>query len=217
MSNNMGLSFLYGDYIKGVLPEQEKQLADFKRYFLEWNAKINLISRKDTEAFEVKHVLHSLAIARFIRFNPGAVVLDLGTGGGFPGIPLAILNPEVHFILVDSIEKKIRAVADIVECLEFRNVEVVRGRVEELSVQVDYIVSRAVAPMDELVRWTKKQLRPGQAGSLPNGWVVLKGGDLKEELMNYRKEVEIQPLKKYFDDEFFDTKVIVYLARQIIV
>ena len=145
------------------------------------------------------------------------MVLDLGTGGGFPGIPLAILNPEVHFILVDSIEKKIRAVADIVECLELRNVEVVRGRVEELSVQVDYIVSRAVAPMDELVRWTKKQLRPGQAGSLPNGWVVLKGGDLKEELMNYRKEVEIQPLKKYFDDEFFDTKVIVYLARQIIV
>lgn len=216
MSENMGLSFLYGAYLQGITPEMEARLQQFKRIFLEWNEKINLISRKDTASFEVKHVLHSLAIARFIRFYPGAQVLDLGTGGGFPGIPLAIVFPEVQFTLVDSIEKKMKAVQDIVNQLDLQNVKVVRGRAEEQTGNFDYVVSRAVAPMNDLVRWTRKQLISGQKGSLPNGWVVLKGGDLKDELVEFRREVELQPLREWWKDDFFDTKVIVYLARQII-
>ena len=216
MSENIGLSFSYRDYLPGLSPEKENQLQQFKKLFLEWNEKINLISRKDTEAFEIKHVLHSLSITRFIRFDDGAKVLDLGTGGGFPGIPLAIYYPEVSFTLVDSIDKKMKAVKDMVEELDLQNVRVVRGRAEELTDSFDYVVSRAVAPMNDLVRWTRNQLKPGQKGSLPNGWVVLKGGDLKEELSLFKKEVELQRLREWWKDEFFETKVIVYLARQII-
>jgi len=216
MSENMGLSFSYGDYLPEITPGKEAILKEFKSRFLEWNEKINLISRKDTESFEVRHVLHSLAIAKFIRFDAGARVLDLGTGGGFPGIPLAIFFPEVSFTLIDSIDKKTKAVKDIVESIGLQNVRVVRGRAEELHEEFDYVVSRAVAPMNDLVRWTRNQLKPGQKGSLPNGWVVLKGGDLKEELVEFRKEVELQRLREWWKDEFFETKVLVYLARQII-
>lgn len=216
MVETTGHFFSYRDYFPGLDAAQEKKLAEFKDIFLEWNARINLISRKDTESFEVKHVLHSLAIARFIRFNPDARVLDLGTGGGFPGIPLAIYFPQTQFILVDSIDKKVKAVADMVDRLGLSNVTVQRGRVEDLKMEVDYVVSRAVAPMDDLVRWTRNILISGQKGSLPNGWVILKGGDLKEELSNFGKSVEIQPIGNWWKDEFFGTKAIVYLARQII-
>jgi 16S rRNA (guanine527-N7)-methyltransferase len=216
MSENMGLSFSYQNYLPKITPGQVELLVRFKEIFLDWNSRINLISRKDTELFEVKHVLHSLSISRFIRFNPGARVLDLGTGGGFPGIPLAILFPEVKFILVDSIEKKMKVVADIVEQLQLKNVAVKRGRVEEMDLEVDYVLSRAVAPMSDLIHWTKDKLIEGQVGSLPNGWVILKGGDLSEELGFYRKMVEIQKISDYWEDEFFETKLIVYLARQIL-
>lgn len=216
MSENMGLSFAYQNYLPKITPGQVELLVRFKEIFLDWNSRINLISRKDTELFEVKHVLHSLSISRFIRFNPGARVLDLGTGGGFPGIPLAILFPEVKFILVDSIEKKMKVVADIVEQLQLKNVAVKRGRVEEMDLEVDYVLSRAVAPMNDLIHWTKDKLIEGQVGSLPNGWVILKGGDLSEELGFYRKMVEIQKISDYWEDEFFETKLIVYLARQIL-
>lgn len=216
MSENMGLSFSYQRYLPKITKEQADALNHFKEIFLEWNSRINLISRKDTELFEVKHVLHSLSITKFIRFHPGARVLDLGTGGGFPGIPLAILFPEVNFILVDSIEKKMRVVADIVASLQLTNVKVKRGRAEEMKLEVDYVVSRAVAPMNDLICWTKDILKEGQVGSLPNGWVVLKGGDLEKELGPYRKSVEIQNISDYWKDEFFETKQIVYLARQIL-
>ncbi|MBL7923995.1 MAG: 16S rRNA (guanine(527)-N(7))-methyltransferase RsmG [Bacteroidia bacterium] len=212
----MGHSFLYKDYLPELQPEQEEKLHRFKSLFLEWNSRINLISRKDTDSFEVKHVLHSLAISRFIRFYPGARVLDLGTGGGFPGIPLAILNPQCRFILVDSIEKKVKAVHEMIQALSLQNAEAKRSRVEELEVKVDYVVSRAVAPMPDLVKWTRNVLQPGQMGSLPNGWLVLKGGDLKEELQAFGKSVEIQQISDWFKDPFFETKVIVYLARQIL-
>lgn len=212
----MGQGFDYTQYLRNVTPGQQESLVRFRAIFLEWNQRINLISRKDTESFELKHVVHSLAIHRFIRFYKGARVLDLGTGGGFPGIPLAICHPDVHFTLVDSIEKKIKAVEDMVQQLGLKNVVVLRSRAEELPQEFDYVVSRAVAPMPDLVRWTCRVLVEGQQGSLPNGWLVLKGGDLKEELAPFGKNVEIQNISEWWQDEFFETKCLVYLPRQVL-
>ncbi len=210
----MGHSFSYRGHLPELSTEHEVQLQRFREIVLDWNSRINLISRKDTETFEIRHVLHSLSIIRYIRFWTGARVLDLGTGGGFPGIPLAIVNPEVQFTLVDSIEKKMKAVADMVAQLGLGNVRVVRSRVEDIKSPVDYVVSRAVAPMPELVHWTREIVLPGQAGSLPNGWLVLKGGDLKEELRPFGKSAEVQPLQAYWEDDFFETKSLVYVPRQ---
>lgn len=212
----MGSSFSYSSYLPGLTPDQEEVLHRFKLVFTEWNSRINLISRKDIDLFEVNHVVHSLAIARYIRFNPGAEVMDLGTGGGFPGIPLAIVFPQAQFTLVDSIAKKTGAVSAMVSELGLANVKVVRARVEELDVTMDYVVSRAVAPMEELVRWTRRILKPGQCGSLPNGWLGLKGGDLKQELSQFSKNIEIKRISDYWKDEFFETKKIVYLPRQLV-
>ncbi len=195
----------------------DQQLALFSAHqelFKSWNEKVNLVSRKDIENLTVKHILHSLSLVKYIRFDDGARVLDIGTGGGFPGIPLAIYYPNVKFTLVDSIEKKIKVVEDIVQQLNLKNVEVVRTRAEDLKQEFDYVVSRAVAPMEELVRWSIKRCIMGQMGSLPNGWVVLKGGDLKEELMPFKKIVEVQSLYDYFPIEFFETKSVVYIPRQ---
>ncbi|MFM2156055.1 MAG: rRNA ((527)-N(7))-methyltransferase RsmG [Bacteroidota bacterium] len=195
----------------------EEQLALFVKHeelFKSWNEKVNLVSRKDIENLTVKHILHSLSLVKYIRFDEGARVLDIGTGGGFPGIPLAIYYPNVKFTLVDSIEKKIKVVEDIVRELDLKNVIVKRARAEELKEDFDYVVSRAVAPMPELVGWSFKNCKMGQVGSLPNGWVVLKGGDLKEELSPYKKVVEVQPIHEYFPMEFFETKAIVYIPRQ---
>ncbi len=216
MDDSMGHFFSYRSHWSDLTQQQEEQLQSFREFFLSWNEKINLISRKDTDSFEIRHVLHSLSIARFIRFYPGAQVMDLGTGGGFPGIPLAIRFPDVSFVLVDSIEKKLLAVRDMVDVLGLNNVEVIRGRAESLNRPFDYVVSRAVAPMTDLVRWTKALVQPGQQGSLPNGWLVLKGGDLREELRPYGRLVEIQPLSDYWSDSFFDSKALVYLPRQVL-
>ncbi len=195
----------------------EKQLALFAKHeelFKSWNEKVNLVSRKDIEHLTVKHILHSLSLVKYIRFDEGARVLDIGTGGGFPGIPLAIYYPHVKFTLVDSIEKKIKVVEDLVRELDLKNVTVKRARAEELKEDFDYVVSRAVAPMSELVGWSFKNCKMGQVGSLPNGWVVLKGGDLKEELSPFKKVVEVQSIHEYFPMDFFETKAIVYIPRQ---
>lgn len=195
----------------------EQQLLLFEKHhvhFKAWNEKVNLVSRKDIEHLTVKHILHSLSLAKYIRFDEGARILDIGTGGGFPGIPLAIYYPNVKFTLVDSIEKKIKVVEDLVRELDLKNVTVKRVRAEDLKEDFDYVVSRAVAPMSELVGWSFKNCKMGQVGSLPNGWVVLKGGDLKEELSPYKKVVEVQSIHEYFPLEFFETKSIVYIPRQ---
>lgn len=195
----------------------EKQVLLFTKHeelFKEWNEKVNLVSRKDIDHLTIKHILHSLSLTKYIRFNEGARVLDIGTGGGFPGIPLAIYYPEVNFTLVDSIEKKIKVVEELVRELDLKNVVVKRTRVEELKEDFDYVVSRAVAPMTDLVEWSFKNCKMGQVGSLPNGWVVLKGGDLKEELSPFKKIVEVQSIHAYFPLAFFETKSIVYIPRQ---
>jgi 16S rRNA (guanine527-N7)-methyltransferase len=191
-------------YFPNLSDEQLLLFAKHEELFKSWNEKVNLVSRKDIENLTVKHILHSLSLVKYIRFDKGARVLDIGTGGGFPGIPLAIYYPNVKFTLVDSIEKKIKV----------KNVIVKRARAEELKEDFDYVVSRAVAPMAELVGWSFKNCKMGQVGSLPNGWVVLKGGDLKEELSPYKKVVEVQSIYEYFPLEFFETKSIVYIPRQ---
>jgi 16S rRNA (guanine527-N7)-methyltransferase len=209
------------DLLKQHIPELSPlQIDQFKilgTLYAEWNEKVNLISRKDIDLLYERHILHSLFISKVLRFYPGARIMDIGTGGGFPGIPLAILYPEVEFILVDSIEKKIKVVHDIIEKVGLKNAKAIRSRAEELDIQVDYVVSRATAPMEDLVRWTKKQLVSGQKGNLPNGWVVLKGGKLKEELRPFKRIIEIHPIKKMTDLPFFDEKAVIYLPRQVLV
>ena len=216
MPESLGQFHFLKNYFPDISAIQLDQFSAAAALYNEWNSKINLISRKDIEHLPVKHILHSLAIAKFIRFNPGAIVLDVGTGGGFPGIPLAIMYPEAKFILADSIGKKIRVVEEIILGLNLKNATAVLGRVEELKIDADYVVSRATAPMVDLVAWTRNQLRSGQAGSMPNGWIVLKGGDLQEEMQPFRKIIEIQPLSTWFEDEYFETKSLVYLPRQVL-
>lgn len=205
-------------FLKHYFPNlSEQQFLLFTKHdelFKAWNEKVNLVSRKDIDHLTVKHILHSLSLTKYIRFDDGARILDIGTGGGFPGIPLAIYYPNVKFTLLDSIEKKIKVVEDLVRELGLKNVIVKRARAEDFKEDFDYVVSRAVAPMSELVGWSFKNCKMGQAGSLPNGWVVLKGGDLKEELSPYKKVVEVQSIHEYFPLEFFETKSIVYIPRQ---
>lgn len=197
-------------YFPDLTPHQLDQFQAMQELYKDWNLKINVVSRKDIEELYLRHVLHSLGIAKVQKFNPGANILDVGTGGGFPGIPLAILFPEVQFHLVDSIGKKIKVVDEVSTGLELKNVKTTNSRVEEIKGEYDFIVSRAVAIMPSFVAWVKGKTAKNSNHELKNGILYLKGGDLLEELKTY-KTAKIYPLTDYFEEEFFETKKVVHL------
>ncbi len=198
-------------YFPNLNDHQKQLFSQLEPLYLDWNAKINVISRKDMEAFYERHVLHSLGIAKLTKFVPGTKVLDVGTGGGFPGIPLAILFPEVSFHLVDSIGKKIKVVQNVADELKLRNVSAEQIRAEQLTDKYDFVVSRAVTRLPEFIPWVQKNISKKQKNALPNGILYLKGGDLAEETKPYRKRVFIQDLSEYFEEEFFETKKVLHL------
>ena len=216
---------LIENYFNEITPLQNEQFVSFEKLFLEANQKINLISRKDHNNFFIHHLLHSLSIANYFKFKSGTNVLDLGTGGGLPGIPLAIMFPEVNFLLCDSIKKKLSEVDEIVESLGLKNVSTAWQRAETLERRFDFVVSRAVAPIGDLWHWTKKLIHNNQRNEFKNGLILLKGGDLEVEIENWRKSIlknnpnailpnleEIE-LKSFNKDEFFVTKKIIYIEK----
>tara|TARA_R110000787_G_scaffold113832_6_gene223207 strand:- start:11991 stop:12620 length:630 start_codon:yes stop_codon:yes gene_type:complete len=200
-------------YFPDLTELQIEQFSKLQELYQDWNLKINVVSRKDIDELYLRHVLHSLAIAKVVAFKPNAKVLDVGTGGGFPGIPLAILFPETQFHLVDSIGKKIKVVNEVAEGLGLENVKTTNGRVEELKGTYDFIVSRAVAQMETFVGWTKGRISKKQNHTLKNGILYLKGGDLSEELKKYTSAT-IYNLPDYFTEDFFDTKKVVHLGMK---
>ena len=198
-------------YFPEITDEQKQQLEKLEQLYTELNEKRNVISRKDMDGLYEKHILHSLGIAKVMPFADGTKVVDVGTGGGFPGIPLAILFPEVSFTLIDSIGKKIKVVEAVSEGLGLKNVTAVHGRAEKLKEKFHFVVSRAVTQMPEFLRWLKGKFEKEQFNEKHNGVLYLKGGDLAEELAGLR--CEIFQLKNYFEEEFFDTKKVVYLSK----
>jgi 16S rRNA (guanine527-N7)-methyltransferase len=200
------------DVIFKYFPEltdiQKEKYSALLEIYSEWNNRINVISRKDMDNFYINHVLHSLAIGKIFRFPENLSVLDAGTGGGFPGIPLAILFPRTRFVLLDSIQKKIKVVTEVIKSIDLKNAEPVRSRVEEHHHKYEFIISRAVAAFPDFVRLTSSNLKNGKNG---NGIFYLKGGDLSEELMAFAKRVIVRNIKELFDEPFFETKKIVYL------
>ncbi|NJB70772.1 16S rRNA (guanine527-N7)-methyltransferase [Saonia flava] len=198
------------NYFPDLTKLQQDQFLKLEELYKDWNQKINVVSRKDIDELYLRHVLHSLGIAKIHKFNPGTSVLDVGTGGGFPGIPLAIVFPETHFTLIDAIGKKIKVVDEVVAGLQLSNVTTIHGRVEELKPQFDFIVSRAVAAMPTFVHWTKGKIKKESVHERKNGILYLKGGDLSEELKDYRT-AQIFDLPNYFKEDFFETKKVVYL------
>lgn len=198
-------------YFPDLTEKQIEQFGKLEDLYYEWNEKINVISRKDMESLYEKHILHSLGIAKVMKFAPGTKVLDIGTGGGFPGIPLAILFPETEFTLIDSIGKKITVVKAVAEGAGLQNVNAIHGRAEKLKEKFHFVVSRAVTQMPEFLKWLKGKFEKEQFNPKHNGILYLKGGDLAEELAGLK--CEIFSLKNYFDEEFFDTKKVVYVSK----
>lgn len=201
-------------YFPTLTDLQKKQFEQLKPLYEEWNAQINVISRKDMDSFYERHVVHSLAIAKIMVFKPGADVLDIGTGGGFPGIPLAILFPETNFHLVDSIGKKIKVVNAVAEALGLTNVKGTHARAEEIKGKYDFVVSRAVTRLNKFMPWIRGNHKNENIHDLPNGLLYLKGGDLEEELSEVKKHIEIYPIPDYFPEEFFETKSVIYVRHR---
>ena len=199
-------------YFPQLSEEQQRQFIQLKPLYEEWNAKINVISRKDMGDFYERHVLHSLAIAKRITFAKGTEILDVGTGGGFPGIPLAVYFPECSFTLVDSIGKKIKVVQEVVNALGLKNVTAKQIRAEELKGNYDFVVSRAVTQMKDFAPWVRGKFKKQSHNELANGILYLKGGDLTEELASFERAV-VTDISKYFEESFFETKKIVYLSN----
>lgn len=203
------------EVIKTYFPElSETQITQFAALYdlyTDWNAKINVISRKDIENLYPHHVLHSLGIAKMLRFKEGSTVMDLGTGGGFPGVPLAILFPEVQFHLVDSIGKKVKVAQAVSEALELKNITFRHCRGEEEKQLFDFVVSRAVMPLADLVKIVRKNVKKQQQNALPNGLICLKGGELQHEILPFRNQAVSIDLKDYFTEEYFETKKVVYV------
>lgn len=198
-------------YFPDLNKEQQEQFIRFSALFIEWNTMVNCISRKDMDHLYERHILHSLAIAKIVQFSKGTRILDIGTGGGFPGIPLAILFPDVDFVLVDSIGKKIKVVNDIAAQLSLKNVTGVHDRAENIKGQFDFIVSRAVTRLVQFLPWTKNKVSTLNKNSLPNGILYLKGGDLKEELAESKRRFKVFDIVDYFGESFFETKKVVYI------
>ena len=200
-------------YFPEISEVQKEQFSKLLPIYNEWNNQINVISRKDTENFYERHVLHSLGIAKIQKFENGSDILDIGTGGGFPGIPLAILYPNCNFLLVDSIGKKIKVVQEVAKALNLTNVTAIHERAEKIDQQFDFIVSRAVAQMETFVRWNKGKIAKKQNHDLKNGILYLKGGDLSEELKLYTSAT-IYNLPDFFEEDFFETKKVVHLGMK---
>jgi len=202
-------------YFPELTESQQELFARFMPLFKDWNDQINMVSRKDIDNLEVRHVLHSLAIAKFMPFKAGATIMDLGTGGGFPGIPLAILFPETEFILIDSRGKKIMVVNEIVQKLGLTNVTAIHGRVEETKVKCDFVITRAVAKMEKLFNWTRRHLKNKHMHIYPNGIIALKGGDIKLEMKDVpgKPYWEMVSIREYFDEVEFEDKKVVYLQK----
>ena len=198
-------------YFPELTDVQRNQLAQLETLYPEWNAKINVISRKDIENLEVNHILHSLGLVRFVKFTPGTRVMDLGTGGGFPGIPLAVYYPDVSFHLVDRIGKKLKVAQDIADRIGLTNVTFQHGDVKEVKGKFDFVVSRAVMDLGDMVPLVKRFIDSEDRNAVPNGLLCLKGGDLSDEISKYHNKVLIDELSSYFKEDFFKTKKILYL------
>lgn len=200
-------------YFPLLTEQQLKQFRELEGCYKSWNEKINVISRKDIDHLYERHVLHSLAMGKLISFKPGTLVLDVGTGGGFPGIPLAILFPEVHFTLVDATAKKIKVVQAVIEETGLKNVNAYQARVETMKGSFDFVVSRAVAPLQTICNWTRLLLSGKNFHEMGNGWLILKGGDLGAELQELKKQVRVIPVRDYFEEPWFMEKYIVYIQK----
>ena len=198
-------------YFPNLTERQKEQFDALYELYLDWNTKINVISRKDIENLYLHHVLHSLSIAKVLEFKDGTSLMDVGTGGGFPGVPLAILFPNCKFHLVDRIGKKVRVAKEISEAIGLTNISFRHCGVEEEKTKFDFIVSRAVMPLGDLLKLVRKNVKKEQANGLPNGLICLKGGDLQEEVRPYKNQAILFDLQDYFDEEFFKTKKAVYV------
>lgn len=198
-------------YFPNLNSTQIEQYAELGQLYSTWNEKINVISRKDIHNLYINHILHSLGIAKMTDFKSGSKILDMGTGGGFPGIPLAIMFPEVSFHLVDRIGKKLKVAADIANCIGLKNVTFQHGDIKEVKEKYDFVVSRAVMRLDELIPLVKGLISKTERNGLPNGLICLKGGNIHEEMGSFKKTALITDLNKYFEEEFFETKKVVYV------